>query len=149
MEYAHKPVLLAEVTQQLNCTRTCSIVDCTVGGAGHSEAILELIGDDGFLLGIDQDDAATNAARVRLARFSQHFAIYQGNFADIDRILSEAGLVKVDGFLFDLGLSSQQLAGRARGFSYQEDEPLDMRFDQRAPMTAADIVNDYSAAQLR
>src|SRR3990172_8524639 len=106
MEYPHKSVLLAEVTQQLNCTRGYTIVDCTLGGAGHSETILKLIAPDGFLLGIEADDAAIIAARVRLARFSQHFEIFEGNFADIDKALTQTGLVKVDGFLLDLGLSS-------------------------------------------
>jgi len=148
MEYSHTPVLPAEVTQQLRCTRVHTIVDCTLGGAGHSETILELIAPDGFLLGIDQDIAAIDAARVRLARFSRHFEIYQGNFADIDRVLPEVGLTRVDGFLLDLGLSSRQLAEPDRGFSYQIDEPLDMRFDRKAPATAAEIINTYTTAEL-
>jgi len=148
MEYPHKSVLLAEVTQQLNCTRECTIVDCTLGGAGHSETILENIAPQGFLLGIEQDDAAIDAARVRIARFSQQFEIFKGNFADIDKALTQTGLVKVDGFLLDLGLSSLQLADADRGFSYQVDGPLDMRFDRQSALKAADIVNGYTEAEL-
>src|SRR3972149_7549233 len=117
MEYPHKSVLPAEVIAQLQCTRTSTIVDCTLGGAGHSETILESIAPDGFLLGIEEDNAAIIAARVRLARFSRQFEIFKGNFADIDEALTKTGLAKVDGFLLDLGLSSMQLADPARGFS--------------------------------
>jgi 16S rRNA (cytosine1402-N4)-methyltransferase len=148
MEYPHKSVLLAEVSQQLNCSNGRTIVDCTLGGAGHSETILNLITPDGFLIGIDQDDAVIEAAKVRLARFSQHFLFIKGNFADIDRLLPAAGVTQVDGFLLDLGLSSMQLADSSRGFSYQVDAPLDMRFNTDRPLTAADILNSYSQAEL-
>lgn len=148
MEYPHKSVLLAEVIQQLNCTRGYTIIDCTLGGAGHSETILENIAPEGFLLGIEQDDAAIEAARVRIARFSQHFEIFKGNFADIDEALTKTGLVEVDGFLLDLGLSSLQLADAERGFSYQVDGPLDMRFNRQSAMTAADVINGYKEIEL-
>lgn len=149
MEYPHKSVLLAEVSQQLKCTRGSIIVDCTLGGAGHSEAILELITPEGFLLTIDQDDAAIDAAQVRTARFSQHVEFFKGNFADLDIALTQAGLTEVDGFLLDLGLSSIQLDDPRRGFTYQVDAPLDMRFNRQGPQTAADIVNSYSQADLQ
>lgn len=138
----------AEVLQQLNCARGDTIVDCTLGGAGHSETILEKIAPEGFLLGIEKDIAAIDAAKVRIARFSRLFKIFKGNFADIDKALSETGLVKVDGFLLDLGLSSMQLADADRGFSYQVDGKLDMRADQEAAHTAADIVNGYTKSEL-
>ncbi len=101
MEYSHKSVLLAEVTQQLRCSNGQTIVDCTLGGAGHSEKILDLIIPDGFLLGIDQDIAAIDAATVRVARFSQHFAFIRGSFADLDNILEDAGVDEVDGFILE------------------------------------------------
>jgi 16S rRNA (cytosine1402-N4)-methyltransferase len=148
MEYPHKPVLPAEVLQQLNCARGDTIIDCTLGGAGHSETILEKIAPDGFLLGIEKDIAAIDVAKVRVARFSRLFKIFKGNFADIDKALTETGLVAVDGFLLDLGLSSLQLADSERGFSFQVDGPLDMRADQQSAMTAADVVNGYSEIEL-
>lgn len=148
MEYPHKSVLPAEVIQQLKCTRGYTIVDCTLGGAGHSETILEHIAPEGFLLGIEQDDAAIEAARVRIARFGRQFEIFKGNFADIDEALTKSGLRQVDGFLLDLGLSSLQLADAERGFSFRLDGPLDMRFDRQTPMTAADVINGYKETEL-
>ena len=148
MEYLHKSVLPAEVSKWLNYTRGSTVVDCTLGGAGHSETILKEIVPDGFLLGIDQDEAAIIVARARLERFSRHFKIYRGNFADIDKAIRSAGIQEVDGFLLDLGLSSYQLADETRGFSYQTDTPLDMRFDKNGPLTAAKIINEYTETEL-
>lgn len=148
MEYHHIPVLLAEVLQQLNCNRGSTIVDCTLGGAGHTEAILKSITPEGFLLGIDADDAAIEAAQVRLARFSQQFLLVRGNFSELDKILTRAGLAEVDGFLFDLGLSSAQIDAVERGFTYKADAPLDMRMDRTSKLTAAEVVNRYEKADL-
>ncbi|MCL6471650.1 MAG: 16S rRNA (cytosine(1402)-N(4))-methyltransferase RsmH [Firmicutes bacterium] len=149
MEYFHKPVLLAEVLKYLNCTNGSTVIDCTLGGAGHAEAILNLITPEGFLLGIDLDVTAINAAKVRLARFSQqNFSLVQGNFYDLDRILSDARLYAIDGILFDLGVSSTQFDRAERGFSYRYDAPLDMRMDQGQSLTAADVVNTYSEEEL-
>ncbi len=148
MEYSHKSVLPAEVVRELRCSRDHTIVDCTLGGAGHSEQILAQIAPEGFLLGIDQDTAAIDAARVRLASLSRHFELYHGNFADIDKILTRVGVDAVDGFLLDLGLSSLQLDDPARGFTYQVDVPLDMRFDQDQEVSAEWIVNKYSQDRL-
>ncbi len=149
MEYFHKPVLLAEVLKYLSCTNGSTVIDCTLGGAGHAEAIIDLIMPKGFLLGIDLDIAALNAARVRLARFSQqNFSLVQGNFKDLDRILTDAGLYAIDGILFDLGVSSTQFDRAERGFSYRYDAPLDMRMDQSQNLTAADVVNTYSKEEL-
>lgn len=149
MEYFHKPVLLAEVLKYLNCTNGSTVIDCTLGGAGHAEAIIDLIKPKGFLLGIDQDDAALDAARVRLARFSQqNFSLVKGNFSELDRIIRDAGLYAVDGILYDLGVSSVQFDRAERGFSYRFDAPLDMRMDQRSELTAADVVNNYSEEEL-
>jgi 16S rRNA (cytosine1402-N4)-methyltransferase len=120
-----------------------------LGGAGHAEAIIDLIKPKGFLLGIDQDDVALDAARVRLSRFSQqNFSLVKGNFAELDRIIKDAGLYTVDGILYDLGVSSVQFDRAERGFSYRFDAPLDMRMDQSQKLTAADVVNDYSEEEL-
>jgi 16S rRNA (cytosine1402-N4)-methyltransferase len=147
MEYRHTPVLLAEVLQYLSLQDHSTIVDCTLGGAGHSRDILEQAPET-VLIGIDQDDAALDAARIAL-RLGQQVRLLKGNFADIDRLLMEAGVVSVDGFLFDLGVSSPQLDRAERGFSFHADAPLDMRMDPSSGgITAADVVNTYDAAEL-
>ncbi len=148
MEYRHTPVLLAEVTQQLSLQPGSIIVDCTLGGAGHAKRIQDLIGPTGTLVGIDQDDTALDAASNTL-RLGQQTILLKGNFGEIDRLLTEAGLVSVDGFLFDLGVSSPQLDFPERGFSYKVDNPLDMRMDpSNAPMTARDVLAEYSESEL-
>ncbi|MCE5204330.1 MAG: 16S rRNA (cytosine(1402)-N(4))-methyltransferase RsmH [Coriobacteriales bacterium] len=148
MEYRHIPVLPAEVTQHLSPHDGAIIVDCTLGGAGHAKRIAELIAPTGILVGIDQDDAALAAARDILPLGRQTILI-KGNFADLDRLLVDAGVPYVDGFLFDLGVSSPQLDVGGRGFTYQEDVPLDMRMDTSSSQpTAADIINTYSETQL-
>ncbi|MHB9004170.1 MAG: 16S rRNA (cytosine(1402)-N(4))-methyltransferase RsmH [Coriobacteriia bacterium] len=147
MEYRHTPVLLAEVTQQLPLHPGSIIVDCTLGGAGHAKRIAEFITPTGILVGIDQDDAALTAAATTL-RLGQQAIMLKGNFSELDRLLTEARIPYADGFLFDLGVSSPQLDLAERGFSYQEDAPLDMRMDATGPTTAADVLNTYSESQL-
>jgi 16S rRNA (cytosine1402-N4)-methyltransferase len=148
MEYRHTPVLLAEVTQQLSPHEGSVIVDCTLGGAGHAKRIADLIAPTGTLVGIDQDDAAIAAATDAL-RLGQRTILLKGNFGELDRLLSEAGLAYADGFLFDLGVSSPQLDRADRGFSYHADAPLDMRMDPSAGgITAADVVNSYQESDL-
>jgi len=147
MEYRHTPVLLAEVTQYLSLQPGSIIVDCTLGGAGHAKRIVDLIAPSGILVGIDQDDAALNVA-ADILRLGQHVVLLKGNFADLDRLLLQAQVPYVNGFLFDLGVSSPQLDLVERGFTYQEDTSLDMRMDPGGPITAADIVNTYSESQL-
>ncbi|MBI5231992.1 MAG: 16S rRNA (cytosine(1402)-N(4))-methyltransferase RsmH [Coriobacteriales bacterium] len=148
MEYRHTPVLLAEVTQHLSPHPGSIVVDCTLGGAGHAKRLQDLVAPTGTLVGIDQDDAALIAAADTL-RLGQQTILLKGNFGDLDRLLSEAGIPYVDGFLFDLGVSSPQLDVPGRGFSYREDAPLDMRMDpERQALTAADVVATYSAADL-
>jgi 16S rRNA (cytosine1402-N4)-methyltransferase len=148
-EFFHKPVLLTEVLQHIHCTNGSIVIDCTLGGAGHADAILNLIMPRGFLVGIDQDDVALNAARERLARFSQqNYLLVKGNFSDLNRIIVEAGLHKVDGVLFDLGVSSVQFDRAERGFSYRFDAPLDMRMNQSQELNAAEVVNAYSHGDL-
>ncbi len=148
MEYRHTPVLLAEVTQHLQLHDGSIIVDCTLGGAGHARPMAELIAPTGILVGIDQDDAALAAARDTLP-LGQHVIFLKGNFGELDRLLTDANIPYADGFLFDLGVSSPQLDVAGRGFTYQEDVPLDMRMDPSTSQpTAADIINTYSEADL-
>ena len=152
MEYRHTPVLLAEVTQQLTLHDGSIFVDCTLGGAGHTERITQLVAPTGIVVGIDQDDAALTAAADTLRLGQQKFptiVLLKGNFGDLDQLLLEARVPYVDGFLMDLGVSSPQLDHVGRGFTYQEDAPLDMRMDSSTSQpTAADIVNTYSEAEL-
>ncbi len=152
MEYRHTPVLLAEVTQQLTLHDGSIFVDCTLGGAGHTERIAQLVAPTGIVVGIDQDDAALTAAADTLRLGQQDLptiVLQKGNFGELDEALLEARVPYVDAFLFDLGVSSPQLDHVGRGFTYQEDAPLDMRMDPRSSQpTAADIVNTYSEAEL-
>ena len=148
MEYRHIPVLLAEVTQHLKLKDGAIIVDCTLGGAGHAIRVAELIAPTGILVGIDQDDAALAAARATLP-LGQQAVLLKGNFGQLDDLLVEAKIPYADGFLFDLGVSSPQLDDVGRGFTYQEDVPLDMRMDASSSQpTAADIINSYSEQDL-
>jgi 16S rRNA (cytosine1402-N4)-methyltransferase len=153
MEYRHTPVLLAEVTQQLSPHPGSIIVDCTLGGAGHAKRLLELVAPGGILVGIDQDDAALTVAENTLRLGQQipdeSIVLLKGNFGDLDDLLSIAHLPYVDGFLFDLGVSSPQLDFPERGFSYHEDAPLDMRMDPgHRTLTAAEVIATYAEADL-
>jgi len=153
MEYRHTPVLLAEVTQQLSPQPGSIIVDCTLGGAGHAKRLLDLIAPTGILVGIDQDDAALNAAAdtLRLGQQipSAQTVLLKGNFGQLDELLVEAKIPYVDGFLFDLGVSSPQLDVADRGFSFKADAPLDMRMDPgQHSTTAAEVIAHYSEADL-
>ena len=116
-------------------------VDGTVGGGGHAEAILENTAPDGILIGIDADADALGAAKKRLARFGERTILVKGNFADMETILAEEKIGKVDGILLDLGVSSHQLDTAERGFSFAQDAPLDMRMDRSNPKSASDLVN--------
>lgn len=147
IEYEHTPVLLAEVLYYLNCKIGSTLIDCTIGGAGHAEAILDLI-VPGTLIGIDKDDAVLFAARDKLAHFSQQTKLVKGDFRDLDQILSRLNVIQVDGILLDLGVSSAQIDSPERGFSYRIEGPLDMRMDQTQKRTAADVVNEYSLKKL-
>jgi 16S rRNA (cytosine1402-N4)-methyltransferase len=154
MEYRHTPVLLAEVTQQLTLHDGSIFVDCTLGGAGHTKRIAQLVAPTGIVVGIDQDDAALTAAADTLRLGQQELerptiVLVKGNFGELDQALLEARIPYANAFLFDLGVSSPQLDHVGRGFTYQEDAPLDMRMDPSSSQpTAADIVNSYSEADL-
>jgi 16S rRNA (cytosine1402-N4)-methyltransferase len=144
-DFAHKPVMMAEVLDALKPKPGGRYADGTVGGAGHSAAILDGSSPTGWLSGCDRDGAALDAARARLARFAGRFEIRHGNFAEL------AEWVRVgscDGVLLDLGVSSPQLDTAERGFSFQQDGPLDMRLDAQQSLTAADLVNGASAEDL-
>ncbi len=123
-------------------------VDCTLGAGGHARAILERIMPDGRLLGIDADPEAVEVARRVFAEYGDSIVLAQGNFGEVSRICEEQGFRDNDGMLFDLGLSSIQLDVAERGFSFQREAPLDMRFDTTTGPTAADIVNSYSEQEI-
>lgn len=124
------------------------MVDCTVGLGGHSRLILERIQPGGRLLGIDRDEVALEVARARLSGGGRRLVLRHGDFRDLALISREAGFDRVDGVLFDLGVSSPQLDDPARGFSFRQDGPLDMRMDRRSPLTAAHVVNELPARDL-
>ena len=123
-------------------------VDCTLGGAGHSLLIASKLNADGMIIGIDQDEDAINVAENRLKDLTCKVKIIRSNFSQLDDILQNCNIDKVDGILFDLGVSSHQIDTDERGFSYMHDAPLDMRMDQRQKLTAADVVNTYDEENL-
>lgn len=150
-EYRHEPVMLTEVLEQLALKPGETVCDCTLGGAGHSVKMAEAVGADGLLLGVDQDDMALAAAGERLDHEAPTTPrrLLKGNFGDLDELLCQAEVPGVDGFLFDLGVSSPQLDIPGRGFSYHEDAPLDMRMDPGTnTLNAAEVLNTYSEADL-
>lgn len=147
MEFNHKPVLLNECIEGLNIKPNGIYVDGTLGGGGHSLEILKRLNNTGKLIGIDRDKQAIQAATERLSNFS-NFIAFHGNHDDILSILERLGIQKVDGILFDLGVSSYQLDEPSRGFSYMHDGKLDMRMDQDDIFSAFDVINKYSEERL-
>ena len=148
MEYTHKPVLLDACIQALNIRPDGVYVDGTLGRAGHSLEIARRL-TTGRLICIDRDQAAIDAARVRLAPWLDHVTLVHSNFSELGEVLSAAGVNGADGMLFDLGVSSPQLDDASRGFSYMQDAPLDMRMDTAAPLSAYEVVNTWSQEELR
>ena len=144
----HEPVMLHEAVEGLAVRPGGRYVDATVGLGGHAEAVLEAASPGGALLGIDADPDALAAAAERLARFGDAVMLVQGNFRDLVSLCAARGLHAADGVLFDLGISSMQLEASGRGFSFQRDEPLDMRMDPGGELTAEHIVNDYTEEEL-
>src|SRR5438876_1511073 len=140
MEEGHLPVLAEEVVSMLAPAPGSLQVDATVGGGGHTERILEATNPDGRLLGLDADGAAIARVARRLDRFGDRVALRQANFRDLETVAPEAGFPAVDGLLFDLGLSSFQLADAERGFSFRTEGRLDMRFDPSRGVPAADLL---------
>lgn len=144
----HISVLRSECVKYLNIRPDGIYVDGTLGMGGHSEAIAEKL-TTGRLIGIDRDDMALETAGRRLARFGRLVTLVKGNFGDLGEIMDSVGADRADGMLFDLGVSSPQLDNAERGFSYMKDAPLDMRMDESAALTAREIVNTWSEAELR
>ena len=147
-EFSHFSVLLNECIENLNIKPDGVYVDGTAGGAGHSSKIAEKL-EGGLLIPIDQDEDAIEVITERLAPFGNRVKIVRDNFSNIKNILENLGIEKIDGLLLDLGVSSYQLDTAERGFSYMADAPLDMRMDNRAARSAYNVVNDYSADELK
>lgn len=148
MSFRHVSVMLKEVTDALDIKANGIYLDCTLGGAGHARAIGERLNERGLLIGIDQDEDAINAATENLAGLSCEVKILRGNFSELDKILDDLSVAKLDGAIFDLGVSSHQIDTVQRGFSYMADAPLDMRMDRRRSLTARDVVNFYDEERL-
>jgi len=148
MIFEHKSVLLYETVDSLNIKPDGIYVDGTLGGGGHAYEVASRLGENGRLIGIDQDADAIKAATERLEPFKEKVTIVRSNYRNIREVLAGVGIQKVDGIYLDLGVSSYQLDTAERGFTYRENAPLDMRMDQRNEKTAADIVNDYTEMEL-
>jgi len=148
VEFEHKPVMLKEVLELLNCKRGGVYVDCTLGGGGHAEKICENILPDGLLIGIDRDLDSIEASKKKLERYKNNIELVHDNFVNIKKIVKNLGIEKVDGILYDLGVSSYQLDNPERGFSYKFDAPLDMRMDQTGGKTAQELINELSEEEL-
>lgn len=143
----HISVLLNECIENLNIKPDGIYVDGTLGLGGHSEQILKKL-TTGSLIGIDRDESAIRRTGERLKEFEGKFTLVHGNFCDVAQILDDLGIEGVDGMLFDLGVSSPQLDESERGFSYMLDAPLDMRMDNTSPLTAWNVVNEWSESEI-
>jgi len=148
-QFQHNSVLLQEVLSALSPKPGGIYLDCTLGGGGHSEAILEQLQGEGLVIGLDQDPTALQAAGERLKKYGSLFCPLQANFKNLDTVLKANHIALVDGVLFDLGVSSPQLDVKERGFTFRENAPLDMRMDPAASITAAMILATASEAELR
>ncbi len=152
IEFKHYSVMLNETIEGLNIKPDGIYVDCTLGGAGHSEEILkrlEMAGGNGKLVSIDRDPEAIQNAKVKLAKYGDRSIVVKGNFCDAPTILDSLGIKKITGVTADLGVSSRQLDEAERGFSYMQDAPLDMRMSKGEGMSACDVVNTYSEDELK
>lgn len=147
MEFRHYSVMLEETIRELHINPNGLYVDGTLGGGGHAYEVCNRL-ENGHFYGIDQDDAAIQAAGERLKPFGDKVTIIRNNYCNAKAALHELGVDKVDGIVLDLGVSSYQLDTEDRGFSYRFDAPLDMRMDRRQSLTARDIVNEYSEMNL-
>lgn len=148
MEFKHKSVLLEETIRNLKVKPDGIYVDGTLGGGGHAYEVCRQLSAKGSLIGIDQDEAAIEAAGERLQEFGDRVTIIRSNYCNMKKELQKIGISSVDGIVLDLGVSSYQLDNAERGFTYREDVPLDMRMDQRGSRTARDIVNTYTENEL-
>ncbi len=148
MEFQHQPVLMNQTLNSLKLQPGGVYLDGTLGGGGHTEAILQATEPDGKVIGLDQDDEALAAASQRLKPFGERFCPIRANFAEMEQVLAAEGIAGLDGVLLDIGVSSHQLDEPDRGFSYMQDGPLDMRMDRRGGQTAADLVAELSESEL-
>ena len=148
MEFKHISVLLNETIQGLEIKPDGVYVDGTLGGAGHATEVCKRLGEQGRFIGIDQDEDAIGVSTERLSGFGEKVSIIKSNYVQMKQVLQGIGIEKVDGIVLDLGVSSYQLDNAERGFSYMEDAPLDMRMDRDQILSAKDIVNSYSEAEL-
>jgi 16S rRNA (cytosine1402-N4)-methyltransferase len=148
MEQGHLPVMPAEVLETLAPASGSLQIDATVGGGGHTERILEAASPDGRVLGLDADQAAIDRVALRLARFGDRLVLRRANFRELAVVAPGAGFSTVDGALFDLGLSSYQLADRERGFGFRAGGPLDMRFDTSVGVPASELLATLDADEL-
>ena len=145
---AHIPVLLNEVINFLAPKSNQNFVDATVGDGGHAKVILEKISPNGKLIAIDRDADSIVRAKNNLKEFGDRVLFINDSFGNLSKIAGELKINSIQGIIFDFGMSTNQLENSGRGFSFQKDEILDMRFDTKNPLTAEDIVNDYSEIQL-
>lgn len=148
MYTVHEPVMLKEVVQYLNPSKNQNFIDCTVGAGGHAQAILEKTAPKGKLLGLDWDLQAINNSAQKLSKYSSRTILINANYIKIKEIVYENRFYPVHGILLDLGLSLDQLQSSGRGFSFQQDEPLDMRFSLDNELTAEKILNTYRQDEL-
>lgn len=146
--FEHTTVLLKEAVEGLNIKSDGIYVDCTLGGAGHSSLILTRLGAGGKLYAFDQDETAIASAKEKLSEFGDRLVIIKSNFLYLKEELEKHGVHKVDGVLYDLGVSSPQLDTPERGFSYHHDAPLDMRMDNEADISAYDVINHWAYEDL-
>lgn len=144
----HIPVLLNEILKYLNPQPNQNFVDATVGDGGHARAILENIAPNGKLIAIDRDVDSKVRAESNLKEFENRVLFINDSFGNISKIIEESGFNRIEGVLFDFGMSTSQLENSGRGFSFQKDEILDMRYDAKIPITAEDILNDYGETEL-
>ena len=148
MEFQHVSVLYKPVLELLDVKPDGVYLDGTLGGGGHASGVCERLSKEGVFIGIDRDKDALEAAGKRLAPYSCSKFLVQSNYEDVKRVLQDLGILRVDGALLDLGVSSFQLDNPERGFSYMQDAPLDMRMNADDSLTAEEVVNEYSQQQL-
>lgn len=146
--FHHITVLHQEAVDGLDIKPGGTYVDCTLGGAGHSSLIASRISGGGRLIAIDQDDIALANAEERLAPYMEHVTLVKSNFRRLKEVLEELRIPRIDGVLFDLGVSSPQLDEAERGFSYNADAPLDMRMDRTQPLSAYEVVNEWPEEEI-
>ena len=147
MDY-HKPVLFDEVIENIVTNKEGVYLDCTLGGAGHTQGILENTSEKGVVIAIDQDDDAIEFAGKKLENYKERIKIFKDNFKNLDTVLYMAGYEKVSGILMDIGVSSYQLDDPERGFSYKYEAKLDMRMDKSAKISAYEVINEFSEQEI-